>query len=111
MRPDLPSMFQGKNLSQSTVLKTHEVRINGLFVVETGGITVTLPSPQEDLNGAESLVVNHGSSAITLSCTDGFLNDLDVVTLDAGASVLLYCAGIAGGVYRWAVIGATPASV
>lgn len=111
MRPDLPSTFQSKNLSQNSDLTTHDVRINGLFVVETGGITVTLPSPQEDLNGAESLVVNHAGSAVTLACTDGFLSDRDVVTLDAGASVQLYCTRIAGGVYRWAVIGAVPASV
>lgn len=110
MRPDLPSTFQCKNLSQSTALTSHDVHLNGLFVVETGGITITLPFPQAAMNGAESLVVNHSSEDVTLSCSGGFLNDLDVVTLNAGAGVQLYCTRISGGVYRWAVIGTAPTS-
>lgn len=110
MRADLPSTFQCRNLSQSTTLTCHDVLLQGLFVAETGGITITLPTPQEAVNGSESLVVNHAGSSVTLSCPNGFLNDLDVATLIAGASVQLYCTRISGGVYRWAVIGTTPVS-
>lgn len=107
MRRDLPSKFEPIFLSQNTVLTPQNVNLDGLFIVGTSGVTVTLPNALEAVNGAECIVVNNSSGAVTVACADGFPNDLDSVSLAAGQSMLLYCAPVLGGAYRWAAIGAT----
>jgi hypothetical protein len=105
MRRDTPSAFEAKTISADTTLTTHDVLLKGLFVSTASGVTITLPPPQEAVNGAECLVVNHSSGDLSLSCADGFPNDADNVTVPAGDSVMLYCANVSGHEYRWALIG------
>lgn len=109
MRRDLPSTFETKVISGSASLTTHDVAHKGLFVVEASGITLTLPTPQEALSGVECVVVNDSSGSITLSCSNGFPDNLDSIALAAGASVLLVCILLVDGAYRWCSIGATAA--
>jgi len=97
------------SVETDTVLDSHDVQLYGLFVVNAGGITLTLPPAREAVGDAECFVVNNSSANITLSCSNGFPNDLDSITLAAGASVLLYCAPVSGAAYRWASVGATAA--
>jgi hypothetical protein len=108
MRPDLPSRFVSKIITSDTTLTTHDIALYGLFVASTAGVAITLPIPHEAMNGAESLIVNHSASTISVNCLNGFANSLDSITLAAGASILLYCAEVSGNTYRWAVVGATP---
>lgn len=107
MRRDLPSTFETRVISGPVSLTTHDVALKGLFLVAAPGITVTLPSPQEALCGAECIVVNDSPGGISVSCPNGFPDDLDAITLAAAASVLLVCIRSADGVYRWCSIGAT----
>jgi hypothetical protein len=107
MRRDLPSRFESRVISADTTLTTHDVSVGGLFVAEASGITVTLPSPQQAIDGAESLLVNNSSGNVAVTCPDGFPNSLDSITLAAGASVLLYCTRVSGQSYRWSSVGAT----
>lgn len=107
MRRDLPSKFESQTISGSTTVTSHDMAIKGLFVADTAGIVITLPSPWQGIDGSECLVVNNSGGAITLSCADGFPNDADSLSLAAGASVLLYCARVGGSSYRWASVGAT----
>jgi len=81
----------------------------GLFIVSTAGVTVTLPPPQEALDGAECLIVNNCGDSVTVASSNGFPNSLDSVALSAGAAVFLYCAQTSGTTYRWASVGANPA--
>jgi hypothetical protein len=101
----MPSAFETKTISADTTLITHDVLLKGLFVTTASGVTITLPSPQEAVNGAECLVVNHSNGDLTLSCVDGFPNDADSRTMPAGSSAMLYCANVSGHEYRWALIG------
>ena len=105
MRRDLPSAFEAKTISADTTLTTHDILLKGLFVNATSGVTITLPPPQETVNGAECLVVNHSNGDLTLSCVDGFPDDADSRTIPAGSSAMLYCANVSGHEYRWALIG------
>ena len=107
MRRDLPSRFEPKITSQSTAVTIHELTVGGLFVLDTSGITVTLPSPQQAADGVESIFVNNSNNDVTLACTNGFPNSADTITLGAGASAFLYCARVSQGSYIWASVGAT----
>ncbi|MEW6113782.1 MAG: hypothetical protein AB1664_16745 [Thermodesulfobacteriota bacterium] len=107
MRRDLPSRFECIVLSANASLTTEEVMLRGLFVASTGGITITLPTPNEPINAAECVVVNNTNSNVTIACVNGFPNNGDSITLAAGASAFLYCAQVSATVYRWAPIGAT----
>ena len=109
MRPDLPSKFECKSIASDTTLSARDVALNGLFVVNTPGITVTLPAAQEAIADRECFIVNNADNSVTISCPNSFPNGLDTITLAAGASVLLYCAQISGTQYRWASVGATAA--
>lgn len=108
MRPDLPSRFQSKIITADTTLTTHDIALFGLFVASAAAVTITLPTPQEAMDGAENIVVNHSANNVTVSCPNGFANSLDSITLAGGASILLYCAEVSGNSYRWAAVGATP---
>lgn len=108
MRRDLPSKYQPKIVTETTTLTTRDLFLCGLVVATTAAVTVTLPSPQAALDGAEALVANGSAGNVTVSCTNGFLNDADTITLAAGASAALYCAQIAGGTFRWCAVGVTP---
>jgi hypothetical protein len=109
MRPDLPSRFTYRSIDVSTALGPHDVMLYGLFIVSSPGITVTLPPPQEALDGAECLIVNDAADSATVASSEGFPNSLDTITLAAGAAVFLYCAQTSGTAYRWASVGANPA--
>jgi hypothetical protein len=107
MRPDLPSTFACKAIAADAVLDGHDVNLYGLFVVNAPGVTLTLPPAQETVANRECFVVNNSANSVTIACPTGFPNDLDSITLAAGASVLLYCAPVSGISYRWASVGAT----
>ena len=107
MRRDLPSRFESRVIAADATLTTHDVSVGGLFVAETSGTTVTLPPPQQAIDGVETLIVNNSSGNVTISCPDGFPNSLDTILLGAGASVLLYCAHVSGQSHRWSAVGAT----
>ena len=109
MRRDLPSKFEPKIISESTTLTTHDLMVKGLIVAGASGITIALPTPQAALDGVECIVVNNSDGQVTLSCTNGFPNDADSLTLDASASLILYCAEVSAASYRWSCIGATAA--
>ena len=105
MRRDLPSKFEGMIISSDKVLTPQDVALKGLFVANTSGVTITLPPPQEALDGAECLVVNNTNASVTLACTDGMPNGQDTRLLQSGTSVMLYCAPVSGTSYSWAVVG------
>ncbi len=107
MRPDLPSKFVSKGITSDAVLDGHDVALYGLFVVNASGVTLTLPPAQEAVAHCECFVVNNSAGNATVSSPSGFPNDLDSITLAAGAGVLLYCAPVSGTSYRWASVGAT----
>lgn len=107
MRPDLPSKFECKSITSDATLTAHDVVVNGLFVVNAAGVTVTLPAAHEALADRECFIVNNAPNNVTISCANGFPNNFDSITLAAGASVLLYCAQVSGTLYRWASVGAT----
>jgi len=109
MRPDLPSRLAPKFISASSTLTAHDVISAGLFVATGSGISITLPAPGQAVNAAECIVVNNSAGNVTITCSGGFPNSANTVTLVAGASVCLYCAQVSGSVYRWSVVGATPA--
>ncbi|MEJ2719487.1 MAG: hypothetical protein P8182_20540 [Deltaproteobacteria bacterium] len=67
MRRDLPSRFESRVISVDTTLTTHDVNVGGLFIAEASGITVTLPSPQQAIDGAESLLVNNDDNGNPLT--------------------------------------------
>jgi len=94
-------------LSASATLTTEDVMLRGFFVASTGGITITLPSPDEAINAAECIVANNSGANVTIACVNGFPNNGDSITLTAGASAYLYCAQVSATAYRWAAIGAT----
>jgi hypothetical protein len=107
MRPDSPSKFQGATLSQDTTLDQRNFLTEGLFVVDTSGLTLTLPVPTFALQGVEGLIVNSSSGSVNLSCSGGFVGGGDQVTLSAGASVYLYGCETGNAGYKWALVGAT----
>ncbi|MEW6532935.1 MAG: hypothetical protein AB1473_19045 [Thermodesulfobacteriota bacterium] len=107
MRRDLPSRFECMVLSANASLTTEDVMVRGLFVAATGGITITLPTPNEPINAAECVVVNNTNSNVAIACVNGFPNNGDSITLAAGASAFLYCSQLSTTVYRWAAVGAT----
>ncbi len=108
MRRDLPSSFEAMIISATSSLTVHDMLVRGLFVVDTPGITVTLPAPQPAIDGAECIVVNNAADNVTVSAANGFPNNLDSITLASGAGILLYCARTSATSYRWAVVGALP---
>jgi len=107
MRRDLPSQFEPTFVSGNATLRSHDVLMGGLYIIDTSGITLTLPAPAEAIRGAEGLVVNNSNGNATLAFAGGFANGGSTLTLAAGAGVWLYCAQVSGAVYRWASVGAT----
>ena len=107
MRPDSPSRFETTVLSADTTITGPQVQTKGLFAVTVAGTTITLPAPDDSLCGYECLIANHSDNTITISCTNGFPNDGDSISLAAGAGVFLYCASVDAGTLRWISIGAT----
>jgi hypothetical protein len=92
-------------LSANASLTTEDVMPRGLFVAATGGITITLPTPNEPISATECVVVNNTNSNVTIACANGFPNNGDSITLPAGASAFLYCAQVSATANRWAAIG------
>lgn len=107
MRPDSPSKFQCETVEADKTVTTHDVQTKGLFVITSPGATLTLPAPGAALSGYECLISNDSNNTVTVSCTNGFLNNGDSILLAAAASVSLYCTPISGTDYRWVSVGAT----
>jgi hypothetical protein len=90
-----------------TTVTIHDVQTKGLFVITSAGVTLTFPAPGAALGGYECLISNDSDNTVTVSCSNGFLNNGDSILLAAAASVSLYCTRVSGTDHRWVSIGAT----
>jgi len=79
--------------------------------VGSGTITVTLPTPGVDYADLDAIdyIQDDATLDTTLSCSNGFPNALDTVTVTAGQAVRLKCCSDLAGSYTWYVIGGTAA--
>ena len=104
MRQDLPSKLGRKGISADTTLTRGDIRRNGCYVVDTssGAITLTLPSPAKGVDEWDVRFVNDGDTYnVTLSCTNGFLQDDDSLVVEPKQTLDICCHQDADLDYRW----------
>lgn len=101
MRRDLPTRWITKVYGTNTTLGK-DIKDYGR-IVASAAITLTLPSPSVVYDNWECCIVNDSSGLVTLSCSNGFPNDLDAFYLPAGRSVQLHCGRDSSTGYVWDV--------
>jgi hypothetical protein len=100
-----PSTVRTKSVAAATTLTESDVRKYGHIVVDTSGgaITLTLPSPARSILGYELYISNDDDGAynVTVSCTNGFLQDDDSFTVIPGQTAHVQVGRDASEAFRW----------
>lgn len=109
---DSPAVPVTKVLVTTNTISLYDIFNYGHFVADTtsAAVALTLASPALACEGWELMVTNDGAASndITITCTNGFMNDMDIVTVGDKDTVHLICCRDAGGDFRWLSPDATP---
>jgi hypothetical protein len=104
---DLPSSPNTLAFTADGTVDLDDVRRYGHFVAapSSADITLTLDSPLEDIRGFNFFVTNdNGTYDVIVSCTDGFLQDGNSVTVQPGDTVWIHCNEDNDGDLRWLTV-------
>ena len=94
--------------SASTSLKHKIWTRHWAVVADTGGITLTLPTPCRELLGKVTVFANTAASGVTLS--GAFIGGASY-TLAANSQAFVFCMKSTASVYKWFVLGDTTVSM
>ncbi len=103
---DSPSIPETKSYTAAGTIDIWDIIRYGNFVVapSSAAITITLDSPDEHVRGWNFFVTNDNSTYnVVLSCTNGFVQDGDSVTIQPGDTLWIHCNEDADGDLRWFV--------
>lgn len=88
-------------IGANQTVTTRDIKKVGRFVLTAGGLTVTIPAPSHALRDQYAEFLNTSTSTSTVSCTGGFPNSGNSVTIPASGAVRLHCLENGSGGFLW----------